>query len=99
MKAPTKLNVIGGTAAACSFIFLLGSWPMQWFGTGPLATSFWFVGLALVPVSGIYFLLSIGIGMRRGARAHAYALATSTVLLAATGTAWLALFRWLCKFE
>lgn len=65
MKLVAKLNVIAGVAAVCSVISLLGSWPMQWFGTGFVQTSVWFAGLALVPFSVLTFLFSIGMAIKR----------------------------------
>jgi len=99
MNLPTKLNVIASIATACSFTLLLGSYPMQWFGTGPIGSFLWSTGLVLTPVSAIIFLVSIWVGVMRGAREHSSALGTSILLFIVSIIGWFAVLSWLCNFE
>ena len=98
-RLPTTLNVVAIIATACSFILFLGSYPMQWFGKGPLQSTLWSAGLVLTPVSAIFFLVSIWVGVMRGARAHACALGISIFLFIASIIGWFAVLSWLCNFE
>jgi hypothetical protein len=99
MIQPAKLNAVAAIATICSFLSLLGSWPLEWFGTGVLARTIWIGGLLLIPISLVCYLVSIGLGIYRGTKAHARSLVVGVFLLVAAGSGWFLLFSWLGEFE